>query len=342
MWLRGLLRIGWRLLLLALLGAPELALAEAPPTSQSRVEAALQNILALERPGQDGLATVWDGDKYVQCRRMPDHSLHCEAAGALMQSSLRYVLIPEKIARLKALGWRLDPGFGNYAQTFPAGAPASETANRILQTLAAGYDADVANLEVQSDWIASEPCPPRNGPGQNLAGVINDAPAMSATAIHACAYIAALDLASQAATRSTTDLINIYGARATGEIQRLRVNIDRQVFVAFDTEVGYVQCQPKTSPPAIYCEAQSADSWPALASVLTLERVARLHAIGFADPGRAPNYSKVYPLDAFDDTAIAHEALSVLHDVYGYNGAPKLAVATEKGSSLSEADGLPP
>ena len=326
---RGSLQMGWTLLLLALLGAPGSGAAEALPTSQSRVEAALENIIVLDRPGEDGLATVWDGDKYIQCRRMPDHALHCEAAGALMQSSLRYVLIPEKVGRLTALGWRLDSSFGNYTQTFPAGASVSQVANKILQTLAGAYDADVANLEIQSDWVASEPCPPRNGPGQNLAGMINDAAAMAATAIHACAYSPASDLASQPAVRSTAELIDIYGARATGEIQRLRVNLDRQIFVVFDTEVGYVQCQPQTSPRAIYCEAQSADSWPALASVLTPERVARLHAAGFADPGRAPNYSKTYPLDAAD-SAIAHEMLSVLHDVYGYNGAPKLAVTTEK------------
>lgn len=327
---RGSLQMGWMVLLLALLGAPGSDAAEAPSASQSRVEAALQNIVALDRPGQDGLATVWDGDKYVQCRRMPGHSLRCEAAGALMQPSLRYVLAPEKVARLAALGWRLDPSFGEYAQTFPADAPVSQVASKILQTLAAAYDADVANLEVQSDWVASEPCPPRNGPGQNLAGVINDAPAMAATAIHACAYLPAPDLASQPTTRSTAELIGLYGVRATGEIQRLRVNIDRQVFVVFDTEVGYVQCQPQTSPRAIYCEAQSADSWPALASVLTPERVARLHAAGFADPGRAPNYSKTYLLDAVDDAAIAREVLGVLHDVYGYTGSPKLAMTTEK------------
>jgi hypothetical protein len=45
-----------------------------------------------------------------------------------------------------------------------------------------------------------------------------------------------------------------------------------------------------TSPPEIYCEAQSADSWEALASVLTPERIARKHSIGFTDPGRGPNY----------------------------------------------------
>jgi hypothetical protein len=286
-------------------------------------------VIALDRPGQDGLATVWDGDKYVQCRRTPSRSLHCEAAGSLMQSSLSHVLVPERIERLAALGWRLDPSFGNYAQTFPADMPVSAVADRIMETLAEGYDADLANVDVQSDWIASEACPPRNGPSQNLAGMINDAPAMQATAVHACAYTPAPGFEPQTAISSAADLISLYGARVTGEIQRLRVNMDRQIFVVLDTDAGYVQCQPQTSPPAIYCEAQSADSWPGLASILTPERVTRLHAAGFADPGRAPNYWKAYPLDVGDD-AIASELLTILHDVYGYVGAPKLKLTTEK------------
>jgi hypothetical protein len=328
---RGLRGTGYAVLLAVLLGSPGSGGSGSPQTSKSRIEAALGNMIALDRPGQEGLATIWDGNKYIQCRRIPNHSLRCEAAGALMQPSLGHVLIPERIGRLAKLGWRLDPSFGNYLQTFAADMPVSQVADRILEALAEGYDADLANLEVQSDWIAGEPCPPRNGPTQNLAGMINDAPAMAATAIHACAYTPAPGLEPQPSTRSATELINVYGTRVTGEIQRLRFNIDRRVFVALNTDAGYVQCEPQPSPRAVYCEAQSADSWPVLASVLTPERVARLHAAGFADPGRAPNYWKTYPVDEFDDTAIARELLTILHDVYGYNGSPKLTIATEKG-----------
>jgi hypothetical protein len=325
--MRGWRLAGWAVSLL-LFAATQAAAAEPAPTSQSRVEAALVNILTLERPGEDGLATVWDGNKYVQCRRAPEGGLRCEAAGALMQPTLSRVLSPERIARLAALGWNLNPSFGAYVQTFAADLPASEVAARILLALDQGYGADLADLEVQSDWIASEPCPPRNGPGQNLAGMINDAPAMAATAIHACAYEVA---PAASPVQSATDLIDIYGDRVTGEIQRLRVNMDRRIFVILDTGAGYIQCQPQTSPRAIYCEAQSADSWPVLASVLTPERLARLHAAGYADPGRAPNYWRTYALDAFDDAAITRELLTILHNVYGYNGAPKLKFATEKG-----------
>lgn len=298
-----------------------------PAANRSRIEAALSNIVSLERPGQDGLALIWDGNKYVQCRRMVDHSLRCEAGGALLQPSLAHVLTPERIARLAKLGWQLDPSFGNYAQIFPATTPVNQMSEKILKALKEGYDANLADLGVRSDWIKSQPCPPRNGPTQNLAGVINDAPSMAATAIHGCAYTTP----GSPSIQSVADLIGVYGPRVTGEIQRLRINIDRRVFVVFDTTGGYVQCESETQPNAIYCEVQSADSWPMLSAVLTPERVARLHAVGYADPGRAPNYSKTYLLEKFDDAAIAHELLTVLYQVYSYHGAPKLKIKTEKG-----------
>ena len=320
--------------LLVLVVSPASVFADAlPPPSKSRVEAALQNVMTLDRAGQDGFATVWDGNKYVQCGRLRDRSLKCEAAGSLMQPSLDRVLTPERGGRLKALGWRLDPSFGNYVQTFPADVAPSVLADRILQVLAEVYDADVTALQVQSAWITSEPCPPRNGPTQNLAGMVNNAPSMAATAIHACSYKAKAELGPSLPADTAEELTALYGFRVAGEIARLRVNIDRHVFAIFQAGIGYVQCEPDSPPPAIYCEAQSADSWEALASVLTPERVARLHAAGFADPGRAPNYWKRYPLDQIDNAGIAHEVLAILHDVYGYNGLPKLEVKSEEGTA---------
>jgi len=296
----------------------------------ARIEAALQNIMTLDRPGQDGFAAIWDGNKYVQCGRSRDHGLRCEAAGTLMQPSLERVLTPEHVSRLTALGWRLDPSFGNYVRTFPSDATASTVANNILQVLAEAYGVSVADLQAESNWVLSEPCPPRNGPTQNLAGMINDAPSMKRTAIHACSYKPRADLGPTHPASTTAELIEFYGARVTGEIGRLRVNAERNVFVVFEAGIGYVQCEPNSPPLEIYCEAQSADSWEALASVLTPDRVARLHAVGFADPGRAPNYWKRYPAEQFDNVAIAHELLAILHDVYGYNGLPMLKVKTEE------------
>ena len=64
--------------------------------------------------------------------------------------------------------------------------------------------------------------------------------------------------------------------------------------------------------------------------MLTLERILRLHELGFADPGRGPNYSKTYGIDQIDDSAIVGELLTVLHDAYGYAGQPTLKVITEE------------
>ncbi len=322
--------MAWSILIWALLGPFGPAFADQSPPSKSRAESALQNIVTLVRPGQRGFATIWDGNKYVQCGRQDDGGLRCEAAGTLMQPSLKHVLSPERIAKIDALGWKLDPSFGNYVQSFPKDVPLAEVADRLLQVLADGYAADLAQLRVETAWVANEACPPRNGPSQNLAGMVNNAPAMAATAVHACAFTPKSAGGPNLPASSAAELIQLYGDRVTGELQRLRVNIDRRVFVAFEAGIGYVQCRPQTSPAAIYCEAQSADSWPALTSVLTSARVEQLHALGFGDPGRGPNYWKVYQLDR-TDVSISHELLSLLYDVYGYTGVPELKIVTEEG-----------
>jgi hypothetical protein len=301
----------------------------AAQANQSRVETALTNIVTLHRPGQDGVATVWDGNKYIQCRLQLDRAFRCEAAGTLMQPSLARVLSPERITKLHTLGWTLDSSFGNYVQIFPSGSPVKDIAERLLQALKDGYEANISDLEVGSDWIKSERCPPRNGPSQNLAGMISDALSMTGFRVHGCSYKPNDEPLPQ--VRSKADLIHVHGTRVAGEIQRLRVNIDRQRFtwVAVDTGGGYIQCG--TAPPrAIYCEAQSAETWPVLARILTAERVAQLHAAGYADPGRAPNYWKNYSLDEFTDRAIAEELLAILYDVYAYSGVPKLEFKTNQ------------
>ena len=79
---------------------------------------------------------------------------------------------------------------------------------------------------------------------------------------------------------------------------------------------------------SIYCEAASPESGPELATIFSAPRLARLHAIGFADPGRSQTYWKRYLITSFDDIAIAKDVFTVLHDVYGYNGRV-LAMTTE-------------
>jgi hypothetical protein len=296
-------------------------------TASSRIDEALQNITTLVRSGRVGYAAFWDGNKYIQCRRMPERALRCEAPGTTMQPSLRSVLTGDRLSRLAALGWTLDPSFGNYAQTFPADMPTSRAADQIARTLIEAYGAEPPSLEAQTEWVADVACPSRNGPSQNLAGLISDAPSMRKFALRACSYTP--DSQTPQTARSSAELVAIYGATTTAEIQRLRINAGRNVYVSFDAGIGYVQCMPETPPTAMYCEAQSAESWPALAAILTDERVSRLRAAGYADPGRAPNYWKSYPLDKFSDAAIATELLTILHEVYGYTGVAKLKILTE-------------
>ena len=296
-------------------------------TPNARIDEALQNITTLVRAGRVGYATFWDGNKYIQCRRLPARELRCEAAGASMQPSLRNELTGDRLSRLAALGWVLDPSFGNYVHVFPAAMPTARVADHIAQTLAEGYAANIAALEFKTSWIADVPCPPRNGPTQNLAGIVNDAPSMQSTAVHGCSYAARSETPQKVA--SAAALITVYGATTAAEIQRLRINATERVYVIFDAGIGYVQCAPETSPVAIYCEAQSAESWAALASILTPERVSLLHKAGFADPGRAPIYWKIYAVDKYSDDAIASEILTILYDVYGYTGASKLKITAK-------------
>lgn len=321
---RRWVRPGLVLLVTAAMTMAAAGIASAQNTA-SRIDEALQNISTLVRAGRIGYATFWDGNKYIQCRRLPSRELRCEAAGTVMQPSLARVVTPERIGRLAALGWGLDPAFGNYVQTFPADRPTTQVADDILRALRDGYDINLAGLEVGTGWVIDLICPPRNGPSQNLAGMVNDAKSMRATAVTSCSYKAP----EAPKTAETTDaLLALYGATVTAEIQRLRINATRRIFVVFDSDIGYIQCQPEVPPVALYCEAQSAESWPALGAVLKPERVARLTAAGYAEPGRAPNYSKSYPL-TLSDAAVAGEILALLHDVYGYTGATKLKILTE-------------
>lgn len=298
-----------------------------PPSPTARVDAALQNITTLSRPGRIGYATVWDGNKYIQCRRLPDRAMRCEAAGASMQPSLRAVLTGERLNSLAALGWSLDPSFGNFVHLFPAETTTADIAVHVLRTLAEGYGADITDLDIETAWISDVPCPPRNGPTQNLAGMISDAPSMRAFAIRTCSYKPEPPAPQKVA--SAPELIARYGAHVAAEIQRLRINAQNHVFTVFDPGLGYVQCKPQTPDPVLYCEAQSPESWPALATILTPERLASLHKAGYADPGRAPNYWKSYPFDKYSDAAIATEILTILYDVYGYAGATPLKVIAE-------------
>ena len=68
----------------------------------ARIDAELQNITSLLRPGCVGYATFWNRNSYVQRRRISSREFHCEAAGTTMQPSLKSILTPERLARLDA------------------------------------------------------------------------------------------------------------------------------------------------------------------------------------------------------------------------------------------------
>lgn len=324
--------IAWRTCALALALLPSLfgeagrSFAQAPA---QRIAEALQNMTSLQRPGRVGYATIWDGNRYVQCRRMPEQTLRCEAAGLVMQPSLKSLLSPERIGLLQARGWQLEPGFGNYVRTFPAEMAAGDMASEIHRALSEAYGADPSRLEITTRWMIDIPCPPRNGPSRNLAGSVNDAPEMRATAVRGCAY--APDPGIQALPTETLEgLQTLCGASLAAEIQRLSINKERHVFAVFTGGLAYVQCMPAPSENAIYCEAQSEESWPALAAILTAERRIRLREAGYSPPGRSPNYARLYPFDSFSDQRLAREVLTILHEVYGYTGTVKLKVTTER------------
>ncbi|MGN6571742.1 MAG: TY-Chap domain-containing protein, partial [Pseudolabrys sp.] len=156
--------------------AAEPASKQAPAIA--RIDTALNDITTISRPGRIGYATIHDGDKYVQCRRLADGAMRCEAAGSAMQPSLAAVLTPAHTRALAALGWRPDPAFGNFVRAFPADMPTKEIAAHIVRTLADAYRSDPEDLERATAWVEDVPCPPRNAAGQSLAGLVNDDPTM--------------------------------------------------------------------------------------------------------------------------------------------------------------------
>ena len=110
-----------------------LACATTREDAKAKVEEAIGNALELERPHQIGLAWIFDGNTYLQCRQLADRNIRCEAGGALMQISLSHVLTPARIEHLDALRWRLDPSFGNYARSFPTDAAPGAIAEAAMQ-----------------------------------------------------------------------------------------------------------------------------------------------------------------------------------------------------------------
>ena len=167
-------------------------------------------------------------------------------------------------------------------------APRDRNRNRFVRGLCGRARAGRSSHRLGEEGALSAARRPFSGSGR----FDNDSRALAQGAIHACDYKPPTTGELRFTSGDVNELAAAYGARVTGELQRLRVNSDRQVYFVLDSGIGFVQCAPQDKPPSQYCEAQSADSWPALASVLTPERVARLHALGYAEPGRSPITNK--------------------------------------------------
>jgi hypothetical protein len=307
-----------------------------PEKVMARLDTGLREVATYHSPNRQLLVTVWDGDKYVQCRRSEPKVLRCEAAGVRLQPSLAHVLTPDRVEHLTQRGWRIDPSFGNYARTFPVDAMSEAVMSEVLLALQFGYGADISAMEVKTDLVPRESCPRRNGYTQNLAGMINYAPTMRAGSIQACAYTPPpgpppAQLAPKSAAAPVQHVLHLYGERLAGDVRWMSLakgakHVRRLIL---DTGEGYVQCESNATPGELYCEAASADSLPDLAGRLTPDRVAYLHRIGFADPGYAPNYSKTYRAKTIDARTISVELLTLLHDVYAYDGSAALEMKTD-------------
>jgi hypothetical protein len=84
---------------------------------------------------------------------------------------------------------------------------------------------------------------------------------------------------------------------------------------------GYGQCLSQHGRAALWCELVSVNSDPALAEVLTGDRVARLQQLGFAAPDRrSPNFYQIVPIESRDSfERIAALLLTAMRDVYGFD-----------------------
>ena len=115
------------------------------------------------------------------------------------------------------------------------------------------------------------------------------------------------------------------GARLGAAMTWLRGDPRRGLYVFFTPDT-YVECRPGPARGTIDCLAPCPDAWPWLEKVLTPQRIARLHAAGYADPG--VEYSKEY-LAGEPADVIAAELIALLHDAYDYRGMPPLILTAE-------------
>ncbi|HTH99027.1 MAG TPA: hypothetical protein VL574_16540 [Stellaceae bacterium] len=306
---------------------------------QRKVAGAVGNTLMTPQPGQDGLVTVADGNEFVQCRQsslLPNW--RCEAAGTTMQPSLASVLTPARVTQLAALGFKPDPAFGNYVLEVAPTTDPDQLAAAIVQALSQGYGADIAAAEVDARRLTTQACPPRRNFGQDQAGAINTDPAMAGVSTAACSAMDALtaeptDAAGADArpTRMPTpnkvpkDVVTAYGPTVAKEMARLRRARTARIWITLDGADGHIQCRPDPADRAFACEATAA------AGKSAPQHVGLLHMAGFSDAEGAPNHTRRFPYRQFSDVQMARLLMTLLRDVYGFDGSSFLHAHDELG-----------
>lgn len=333
------------LLRVLLIGAMLLGLlpnsARADDTPAVAVTKGIQQVLLPRRPKFDGILTVRDNTLFVQCINRPEApDLRCEAAGLEGEPWLHNVLTADRQDRLIARGFKPDTTYGNFVRTFPRSIEPVKMAGVILGVLTEIYGADADNIDALADWLPALPCHPRLMAGRDRGGSIAT-PSWGfakdtakgceiATDTDAFNYDDPNAVAPGAPPEGEVDLDARYAAAIAVQIKRLEGG-EKHIWAIFDAGIPYLQCQFDKEDRAIYCEAASDDASGApLARILTPSRRQKLLDAGFEPPGKVVNFRRFYPLDRYDETAVARALLGALHDGYGYGGAPALVLHTEK------------
>lgn len=328
--------------MLCLAGMADMAAAAESPTAI--IAKGIQKSLVPQRPKQDGILTINDNTLYVQCLNRAGMDVwRCEAAGLEGEPWLRNILTVERQEKLIALGYNPEKSFGNFVRIFPRSTPPSVLARNILDVMTQIYGADADDIAALSDWLPSQPCHPRIMAGHDRGGsiaarhwgfaqdisqgcrIVQNTNGMNYDDPHA--------VVPGSPPEGEVDLDARYNAAIVTQIKRLEGG-QKHIWAIFEAGAPYVQCELDPDDHAIYCEAASGDAVGApLERILTPARRQKLLDAGFEPPGKVMNFRRLYPLDRYDDAAIAHALLTVLHDAYGYGGAPGLVLKTETGKA---------
>lgn len=327
---------------------PSVALGDPLDAIRGQIAEKARGVLAPPPLDDDGLLTVAYGGIFVQCLSTHAPSWRCEAAGLRGQPWLSHVMTHEGAAFFAKYGFQLDPATGNYRRDLARTTRPEQLASLIVNTLSGGYGVDLADpevaadLEIHEEWLLLEsPCHLRMRANNVDGGALvtpeygwenrNYADTSCSVAPPAPDVDVPTEPTPSAPPSSLVDLDAYYGAAIAAELTRLEQRKeDEDRYSIFSVSAGYIQCQADLDDRKLYCEAASADAvGPPLAGVLTPERAALLLKAGFKPPGRTMNFWRYYPYARYDQRTVAHALLAVLHDCYGYAGAPALMLSTE-------------